>query len=174
MDSRIRYEHMHDELPARVKGQIGPYESIPRYVNILPKFDRFHFEAPNLMVEMKSGGEVLHSFGMYETGTSKIGMYAGKPTAEHTRQIMTLGLDVYSSTPAGNVNLAGYCAYIQAWRGINAFFYMGGGDMSRDDMMKAGISREAHGAIAKIFEEQPEDKGKRSVREKRMVHLISI
>jgi len=132
---------MHDELPSRIAGVKRQYHAVPEYTNILPKFDQFHFEAPGLIVEMKSGGEVLNAFGMFETGTSKMGLYTGKPNSEQIRQIMTLGLDFYSQVPAGNVNLAGYCAYIQAWRGINAFFYLGGGDLAEQERLSGGIAR---------------------------------
>jgi len=131
----------------------------PVFVNILPKFDRFHYEAPTLVVEMKSGGEVLHAFGMFETGTSKMGLYAGKPTSEQMRQIMTMGIDPYESVPAGNVNGSGYCAYIQAWRGINAFFFMGGGDMSEKEPMKGGIARASVEIMSKHLEENLDHKG---------------
>lgn len=139
--TRLRFATLHDELPARLKKKTTNYTPIPVYTNVLAKFDRMHFEVPTLVVEMKSGGEILHAFGMFETGTSKMGLYAGKPTSEQIRQIMALGLDIYSSVPAGNVNLAGYCAFIQAWRGINAFFFMGGGDRSSEEQMGCGISR---------------------------------
>jgi hypothetical protein len=150
-ESRIRFAHMHDELPARLKKTIAPYARIPKFVNILPRFDGMHFEVPTLITEMKSGGEVLHAFGMFETGTSKIGMYAGKPSSDQIRQIMTLGLDVYDSVPAGNVNLAGYCAFIQAWRGINAFFYIGGGDASQSERMKGGVSKALVEELSALF-----------------------
>jgi len=65
LESRVRYEHLHDELPARLNGSTQAYNvKMPVYVNILPKFDKFHYEAPTLIVEMKSGGEVLHAFGI--------------------------------------------------------------------------------------------------------------
>jgi len=141
LETRIRYSNAHVELKSRLEGNVLAYTSKPEFINILPKFDRFHFEAPTLIVEMKSGGEVLHAYGMYETGTSKMGLYAGKPSSEHVKQIMQLGIDFYESVPAGNVNLAGYAAYIQAWRGINAFFFLGGGDMSGEDPLTGGLSR---------------------------------
>lgn len=151
IDTRIRYGHVESELFARVNGRMKGFDIPPKYNNLLPKFDRFHFEAPTLIVEMKSGGEVLHAFGMFETGTSKMGLYAGQPTSEHVKQIMGLGLDIYSSVPAGNVNLAGYCAYIQAWRGINAFFMLGGGDASVAEPLQAAINRKSSDELAAAF-----------------------
>lgn len=143
LECKTRFAHLEDELPARLDKKTSAYSVVPKYDNILHKFDKIHFEAPTLIVEMKSGGEVLHSFGMFETGTSKMGLYAGKPSTEHFRQIMTLGLDYYDTVPAGNVNLSGYAAFVQAWRGINAFFFMGGGDTKTEEPMTVGIGRAA-------------------------------
>lgn len=156
LETRIRYGHLESELKARLNGKPQEFCIPPKYANVLPKFDRFQFEAPTLIVEMKSGGEVLHAFGMFETGTSKMGLYAGQPSSEHMRQIMTLGLDVYSSVPAGNVNIAGYCAYIQAWRGINAFFIPGGGDVSKQEAMIVGIQKKTIDGLAESCKEKNE------------------
>jgi len=156
---RTRYASLHDELSSRLNGKPQAYSNPPNYVNCLPRFDRFHFEAPTLIVEMKSGGEVLHAYGMYETGTAKMGLYAGKPTSEQVKNIMSLGLEIYSSVPAGNVNLAGYCAYIQAWRGINAFFFAGGGDKSEEDPLMAGISRASVEILSNQLRADPEKTG---------------
>jgi hypothetical protein len=81
------------------------------------------------MCEMKTGGDVLNGLGMFEAGSSKLGIYAGQPSIDQFRSIMSLGMDIYETTPAGNVNISGYMAYIAAWRGINAFQAMGGGDL---------------------------------------------
>lgn len=160
LESRIRYENLNVELPGRIVGKPIAYTEKPGYTAILPKFDRFHFEAPTLIVEMKTGGEALHAFGMFETGTSKMGLYAGKPNSEQMRQIMTMGVDPYESVPAGNVNSSGYIAYIQAWRGINAFFYMGGGDVSKVEPLKAGIRRDSVEELNTILEEDESLTGK--------------
>jgi len=160
LESRTKYVNMHDELSARIKKIIAPYKVVPEFVNILPKFDGTQFEAPTLIVEMKSGGEVLHAFGMFETGTSKMGLYAGKPTPEQFRQIMALGMDVYESVPAGNVNCAGYAAFIQAWRGICAFFFVGGGDVSDQEPMKGAVLKPAVEQLASFLTTNPASTGK--------------
>jgi len=154
MDTRLRYGHMESELKARIEKKARVLAGPPIYHNLLPMFDKFHFEAPTLIVKMESGGEVLHAFGMFETGTSKMGLYAGQPSSDHVKQIMALGLDVYSNVPAGNVNLAGYCAYIQAWRGINAFFIVGGGDVSGSEPLQGSIGKRAASELEAAFKEK--------------------
>lgn len=160
LESRIRYMHLNDELYSRIKGGAKGFSHPPKFFNILPKFDKFHFEAPTLVVEMKSGGEILHAFGMFETGTSKMGVYAGQPSSEHMKQIMPLGLDFYESVPAGNVNIAGYCAYIQAWRGINAFFAIGGGDKSQEDPIVVAVVKETVDKLAETLKDKKADDGR--------------
>lgn len=126
--NKIRFDHLSEELSARLERGATFYSSDAVNKSILHRFDTdFTFEAPTLFVEMKAGGEVLNSYGMFEAATAKMGCYAGKPTSENARNIAALGLDLYLTVPAGNTNLAGYLAYIQAWRGISAFFAMGGG-----------------------------------------------
>lgn len=145
-EARIRYDYLHDELPARIKKEATAYTSPPKLVSVLHKFDKMHFEIPTLLVEMKTGGEVLNAFGLFETGTSKIGLYAGKPTTESLRNILALGLDLYSTVPAGNVNLSGYIAFVHAWRGINAFMMMGGG-YHEGDPQQQFIDSEVHKSL---------------------------
>lgn len=165
LESRIRYGNMRDELVARVSGKVDAYTNGTIFTNILPKFDRFQFEGPTLFVTMKSGGEVLNVYGMFETATAKMGTYAGKPSSEHMKQIMTLGLEIYDNVPAGNVNIAGYCAYIQAWRGINAFFYMGGGDNSKIDILAGGVSKRLVDQLHEYFSKNPNEEGRSRTRE---------
>jgi len=76
------------------------------------------------MVEMKAGGEVLNTLGMFEAGTGKRGLYLGKPTIPQLQSIATLGTNMFLTVPAGNTNLAGFIAHAQAWRGIRAYFNM--------------------------------------------------
>jgi len=122
----VRYGNMSDELNARINGQPSPYAGI-----VAPLLTRFSgdspFGRPTLFVEMKTGGEVLNAYGMFEVATSKIGCYGGQPTTAQFRSVAALGIDYFQTVPAGNVNIAGYMAFVQAWRGIRAFFAVGGG-----------------------------------------------
>jgi len=47
------------------------------------------YGAPMLFVEMKSGGEALNGFGMFEAGTGKMGLYSGQPSIENIRGVIT-------------------------------------------------------------------------------------
>jgi hypothetical protein len=133
--SILRYNNIHEELPARLDGQHRQYRKVPKLTNVLSRMGDPAFEAPTLIVEMKTGGEALNSLGMYEAATGKMGLYAGKPNLEQIRQICSMNLDMYSTVPAGNVNISGYLAYIMAWRGIRALFAMGGGESATDKMI---------------------------------------
>lgn len=122
----LKFNFVVDELAAIEKRRIVLYGST-KMMNILQHFGGFEFEAPTLMVDMKTGGEVLNALGMFEVGSGRIGSYVGKPTINQLRQISPLGLDFYSTVPAGNVNLAGYITFIVAWRAIRAFYSIGAG-----------------------------------------------
>jgi hypothetical protein len=145
----LRYSHMSSELNGRLVGTTTKYEEHSRAV--LRRFSGDGpFEAPTLVVEMKSGGEVLNSCGLYEVAASKQAIYSGKPTVEQFKTICQQGIDFYQTIPAGNVNIAGFVAYVQAWRGITAFFAVGGGDVDSDGGLKAWLTPEgAKGLLPK-------------------------
>jgi len=151
VESLVRYSMLHEELPARLANRASFYKTEPSLGSILKHFDSpFIFEVPTLFVEMKQGGEVLNAYGMFEAATSKMGCYAGKPSPDNTKHMVELSLDLYLTVPAGNVNLAGYLAYIQAWRGITAFFMMGGGGEGTEQLgIYIGESAEEHLATVK-------------------------
>jgi hypothetical protein len=126
---------MDQELPARLQGQVIKYGKRDTK-SILSNFDTaFAIAPPTLFTEMKSGGEILNAFGLYETATSKMGSYAGTPSPEQIKEILKLDLDAYLTVPAGNVNLSGYLAFISAWRGFVAFSAMGAGSLMGEELV---------------------------------------
>jgi hypothetical protein len=137
LETVLRYTNVNLELNARISTRALAYGTGIGYSGILSQCGGPSFEWPSLIVEMKTGGEVLNSFGMFETGTSKMGLYVGKPTVDNLRSIIALGLDMFTTVPAGNVNISGYLAFVAAWRGVNAISMMGGGYTGAEKMMVA-------------------------------------
>lgn len=153
LENVIRYSNLSTELEARLNGSAKFYDSKPRAV--LRRFSgEAPFESPTLIVEMKSGGEALHPFGMFEAGTGKQGLYGGQPTVEQFTSIANMGIDFYQNTPAGNVNIAGYVAFLQAWRGVRAFYAVGGGEPGEAGPLMAQVPSAAAKLISAVEEKE--------------------
>jgi hypothetical protein len=99
---------------------------------------------------MKSGGEVLNGLGLFEVATSKQAIYSGQPSIPNFLSICQLGIDFFQNVPAGNVNIAGYIAFVQAWRGVRAFYAMGGGEVGKGGYIPAYISKEGAKGLAPV------------------------
>jgi len=95
----IRFAHMSDELKGRLDGTVIRYTSTPRAI-LRRLSGEPVFESPTLIVEMKSGGEVLNSMGLFEVATSKQAIYGGQPSVEQLTSICGLGIDFYQNVPA--------------------------------------------------------------------------
>lgn len=145
----IRFGNMSSELQGRITNTPVIYDGATR--SILKLFSGTSpFEGPTLFVEMKHGGDGLNNLGMFEVATGKLGVYGGKPSVEQIQSIASMGIDFYQSVPAGNVNLAGYIAFVQAWRGIRAFMGVGGGSVEGGGDLGLQLSKEAGERMMKI------------------------
>lgn len=141
LQNLIRYGCMDEELSARLQGKVMRYGN-RMSKPLLSRFDaQTVINTPTLFTEMKSGGEVLNAYGLFETATSKMGTYAGTPTADQMSEVIKLDLNPYLTVPAGNVNLSGYLSFLTAWRGFVAFNSLGAGSLAGEEL-KVWVSRE--------------------------------
>jgi len=149
IENVIRFSHMSSELKGRLDGSYEQFVEVPRAM--LRRFDAVcPFEGPQLIVEMKTGGEVLNGLGLFEVASSKQAIFGGQPTHDQFVQICALGIDFYQNVPAGNVNIAGYIAFEQAWKGIRALYACGGGDPGEGGAVRAYVTTEGAKGLAPV------------------------
>jgi hypothetical protein len=116
-----------EELYARELGnsRLGGTES---FRDVLKKYSALPFGLPSLVITGKGSlGASLEALGMKQTGEKK-DVYVGHPSLEQFSGIYKLIPEKshFEPVPAGNVNIKGYYAAIWLWRGVGAFFDMGG------------------------------------------------
>jgi hypothetical protein len=96
LENTIRFANLSSELHSRLEGTQTRYDEIPR--GVLRRFSgEAPFEAPTLIVEMKSGGEVLNGLGLFEVATSKQAIYGGQPSVTNFTSVCQLGIDFYQN-----------------------------------------------------------------------------
>jgi hypothetical protein len=94
------------------------------FVNIFLRFnDTIPVAYPILQVEGVQGADrdTVVSYGMSEAPDARSGVYVGKPTLQHFRDICAMSLRNDNIIRAGHVNTAGYLAFIYAWKGVGIF-----------------------------------------------------
>jgi len=119
----VAVSNIHSILTAGISKK-GVFGRAPM-ANVLKQFSVPALEAPSLYIQAKSGGDALNAYGMFEAGSGKMGVYVGKPNIMQLGEITRLGYNLYDTPPAGNVNIAGYIAWVYAWRGVLAFKSVG-------------------------------------------------
>jgi hypothetical protein len=110
----------------------------------MKKYSALPFGLPALVVTGKGPiGEALKGLGLNPIG-DKAGVYIGRPSVEQFAGIYNLvpEKDHYEPVPAGNANIKGYFAAIWLWRGVGAFFDLGGGGDKSQVLINAATCEE--------------------------------